>query len=245
MTDRAHNDNRLELVHRFFSGTGSSYDFIVHACTLGFDGRWKRTLVSHIPPGSKRIVDLACGTGIFSLTLARQFPNAKIVGVELREEYLQFAREKAAEQQVTNVEFVLSRAEDYRSTELCDCVVSSYLAKYADLPALIPLSKDMLRDDGVLLMHDFTYPPKAYLVSIFKLYFWFLQRIGSRIFPAWKEIFYGLPRLIEETGWLEELPEVLKAEGFQDIHTQHLTVYGAAIIKARKSHPGNVPPLYE
>lgn len=234
MSDIEHKDSQVELVNRFFSGTGSSYDFIVNALTLGIDRQWKRTIVSHIPRGSKRIVDLACGTGIFSLTLAQHFPKATIVGVELRDEYLQFARRKAAEQKVSNVEFILSRAEDYRSTEPCDCVVSSYLAKYADLSVLIPRSKGMLKDGGLLLMHDFTFPPKKYLVAIFKLYFWFLQRVGSFIFPAWKEIFYGLPRLIEDTRWLEELPEILKTEGFHDIQTQHLTVYGAAIIMARK-----------
>ena len=189
--------------------------------------------MNHIPQGARRIVDLACGTGISSLTLAQHFPEATIVGVELRDEYLQIARRKAAEQNVSNVEFILSRAEDYRSTESCDCVVSSYLAKYADLPVLIPASKGMLKDGGLLLMHDFTFPPKGYLVAIFKLYFWFLQRVGSFVFPVWKEIFYGLPQLIEETRWLEELPAVLKAEGFHDIQTQHLTVYGAAIILAR------------
>lgn len=234
MSESNEQDTRVELVNRFFVGTGSSYDFIVNALTLGIDRRWKRTIVNHIPKASRRIVDLACGTGISTLTLAQRFPEATIVGVELRDEYLQVARKKAVEQKIPNVEFVLSRAEDYRSSAVCDCVVSSYLAKYADLSVLIPASKNMLKEGGLLLMHDFTFPPKGYLVALFKLYFWFLQRVGTLVFPVWKEIFYGLPRLIEETRWLEELPEVLKAEGFHDIRTEHLTVYGAAIIMARK-----------
>jgi demethylmenaquinone methyltransferase/2-methoxy-6-polyprenyl-1,4-benzoquinol methylase len=132
------------------------------------------------------------------------------------------------------VEFVLSRAEDYRSSEAFDCVTSSYLAKYADLKRLIPSIRDLLKKDGVLIMHDFTFPPKAYLVWIWRCYFWLLQRLGSRLYPAWREIYYGLPGLIEHSSWTAELPQVLWENQFRTIQLKYLTAYGSAIITARK-----------
>lgn len=227
-------DPKLELVHRFFSGTGGSYDSMVKYATFGIDSLWKRRMVHLIPCGSKRILDLACGTGISTRTIAKRFPDAHVVGVELRDEYLGIARQKAQEIGNHNMEFVLSRAEDYRSGESFDCVSSSYLAKYADLKILIPSLKDLLKPDGLLIMHDFTFPPKAYLVWIFRLYFKILQRVGSPIFPAWREIFYGLPRLIEETQWVPELRAELEKHGFRDLHLEYLTMYGSAIMTARK-----------
>jgi demethylmenaquinone methyltransferase/2-methoxy-6-polyprenyl-1,4-benzoquinol methylase len=227
-------DPKLELVHRFFSGTGGSYDSMVNYATFGIDSLWKRRMVNLIPYGSKRILDLACGTGISTRTIAKRFPDAHVVGVELRDEYLGIARKKAQEIGNPNMEFVLSRAEDYRSGEFFDCVSSSYLAKYADLKRLIPSLKDILKPDGLLIMHDFTFPPKAYLVWIFRLYFKILQRVGSPIFPAWREIFYGLPRLIEETRWVPELRAELEKHGFRDLHLEYLTMYGSAIMTARK-----------
>lgn len=227
-------DSKLELVHRFFSGTGGSYDSMVNYATFGIDSLWKRRMVNLIPYGSKRIMDLACGTGISTRTIAKRFPDAHVVGVELRDEYLGIARKKVQEIGNPNMEFVLSRAEDYRSGEFFDCVSSSYLAKYADLKRLIPSLKDILKPDGLLIMHDFTFPPKAYLVWIFRLYFKILQRVGSPIFPAWREIFYGLPRLIEETRWVPELRAELEKHGFRDLHLEYLTMYGSAIMTARK-----------
>ncbi|MBA3967075.1 MAG: class I SAM-dependent methyltransferase [Nitrospirales bacterium] len=227
-------DPKLELVHRFFSGTGDSYDSMVNYATFGIDSLWKRRMVNLIPYGSKRILDLACGTGISTRTIAKRFPDARVVGVELRDEYLGIARQKAQEIGKPNMEFVLSRAEDYRSDESFDCVSSSYLAKYADLKRLIPSLKDLLKPDGLLIMHDFTFPPKPYLVWIFRLYFKILQRVGSPIFPAWREIFYGLPRLIEETRWVPELRAELEHHGFRDLHLEYLTMYGSAIMTARK-----------
>ena len=39
-------DSRVQLVERFFAGTGSSYDFMVNAATFGIDRVWKRRIVA-------------------------------------------------------------------------------------------------------------------------------------------------------------------------------------------------------
>jgi demethylmenaquinone methyltransferase / 2-methoxy-6-polyprenyl-1,4-benzoquinol methylase len=222
-------DTRLEIVERFFRGTGSTYDVVVNVATFGIDHLWKRRIVSLIPSHAERILDLACGTGISTAAIARRFPNARIVGVELRDEYLAFARRR-----LPQVQFVLSRAEDYRSAEPFDCITSSYLAKYADLGRLVPQCRDMLRDDGVLLMHDFIYPPKRTLVALWRLYFKLLQTIGGVLLPSWREIYYGLPELIERTRWLAELKALLAQHRFRDIRVEYLSAYGAAIVSARR-----------
>ena len=227
-------DSRLALVERFFQDTGKSYDCMVNLATFGIDRLWKRRMVQLIPPQSRRVADLACGTGISTLAIARRLPECQVIGVELRDEYLAIAREKVRRLGLANVELVLSRAEDYRSEAPFDCISSSYLAKYADLPQLVSNAWDMLTPGGLFLMHDFTYPPKPYLVHIWRLYFTALQRLGSPFFPAWREIYYGLPQLIEQTRWLEELAAALQERGFADIRRQDLTLYGSAIVTARR-----------
>lgn len=227
-------DPRLAIVERFFAGTGDSYDFMVNLATLGGDRRWKRRIVDLIPTDARRVLDLACGTGISTLAIAEARPDCRVVGVELRDEYLQFARDKVAKSGRSNVELVLSRAEDFRSEQPFDAVVSSYLAKYADLPRLTRNSRDMLAPGGLLLMHDFVFPPKPHLVWIWRLQFKVLQVAGGPLFPAWREIYYGLPRLIEQTRWVAELEEVLRDTGFTDIRRDNLDSFGAAIVTARK-----------
>lgn len=227
-------DPRLTLVHRFFAGTGASYDFMVDAATFGIDRRWKRRITNLIPPDARAILDLACGTGISTLAIAARHPDARIVGVELREEYLAVAREKVRRLGPSNIELVLSAAEDYRADGAFDCISSSYLAKYADLARLIPAAYAMLKPGGVMILHDFTFPPKAYLVPVWRLYFVLLRAIGGPLFPAWKEIYRGLPQLIRETRWLDESRERLQGAGFESITCDYLTAYGSAIVHARK-----------
>ena len=92
----------------------------------------------------------------------------------------------------------------------------------------------MLKEGGTLIMHDFTFPPKPYLVWVWRFYFWLLQNVGTPLFPAWKEIYKGLPHLIEETRWINELTNALEINKFQNITMEYLTAYGSAIISARK-----------
>jgi demethylmenaquinone methyltransferase/2-methoxy-6-polyprenyl-1,4-benzoquinol methylase len=230
-------DSRLHLVERFFSGTGSTYDAMVHYATLGIDRRWKEHILAQIPSDARRILDLASGTGILTRALAQRFPLAEVVGVELREEYLAVARDKP----LPNVSFHLGRAEDFSSDAPFDCVVSSYLAKYAEVPRLAAAAASWLTPGGMFLAHDFTLPPHPLLRRIWRLYFFLLQTLGAPVLPAWREIFYGLPRLIEETQWVTELPAALKREGFQNIHLDYLTLSGSALLTAVAPFPASGP----
>jgi demethylmenaquinone methyltransferase / 2-methoxy-6-polyprenyl-1,4-benzoquinol methylase len=227
-------DSGVELVHRFFLGTGPTYDFMVDLCTLGFDRCWKKEILERIPKGSIQILDQACGTGILTFKIAQKFPRSRIVGVDLLEEYLSIAREKARRQKVKNVEFILGRAEEVLLHENFDCITSSYLAKYATLESLTRNAKRMLQSGGHLIMHDFTYPPNHAFAHLWEFYFRILQNAGRWKYPRWGAIFDGLPQLLRETKWVNELTRILRNNAFSDITVQSLTLGTSAIVTAKK-----------
>ena len=227
-------DRRVDLVHSFFSGTGPTYDSLANLCTLGFDRWWKSKILGKIPEGSTRIMDQACGTGILTFNIARKFPRSRIIGVELRDEYLDIAKEKARRLKLNNIEFILGRAEEVLSDESFDCITSSYLAKYAELESLTRNIGKMLRSGGVLIMHDFTYPSNRSFARIWEFYFRILQTVGKVKYPEWSNIFDGLPKLLRETRWVTELINCLQENVFSDIALQSLTFGTTAIVTARK-----------
>jgi len=227
-------DPRIELVHRFFSGTGPTYDYIVNLCTFGFDRLWKKRILDRIPERPTRLIDHACGTGILTFRIARKFPDCRVIGVELRDEYLDIAKEKAKAMGLANVELILSRAEDLFLEGTFDCITGSYLPKYADLVTLTQKTRKMLREGGILVMHDFTFPPHRPVRWIWELYFRLLQTVGSHWFPQWRTIYYELPELIRKTKWVTELVDQLKRNGFSDITIDYLTVGTSAIVTGRK-----------
>jgi len=67
--------------------------------------------------------------------------------------------------------FVHSAAEDFTDTKPCDAIISSYLAKYADLEVLTANAAAMLKPGGILLMHEFTFPSNPTIALLWELYF--------------------------------------------------------------------------
>jgi len=227
-------DYGIVLVHQFFPGTGITYDHMVNLCTIGFDRWWKRKILEKIPEESTRIMDQACGTGILTLKIAQKLPRCLVIGVDVTQEYLAIAKEKAAAAKLNNTHFILGRAEDVLLDQKFDCVTSSYLAKYAKLGSLIRNIRNMLRNGGVLIMHDFTYPPNHAFAHAWELYFKLLQTVGAWRYPQWKAIFDGLPALLRATNWTGELVRSLNENGFSDITGEHLTFGTAAMVTAKK-----------
>ncbi len=224
-----------EIVHRFFDNTGSTYDRIARLCTFGADIWWKHRILERIPKGPTRIVEQACGTGILTVKIARAFPHCQVVGVDVEEEYLAVAKKKTRLLGLGNVRFILGRAEDVLLDETSDCIVSSYLAKYADLAVLVSKADKMLKAGGILVMHDFTYPPNRVFLRLWLFYFTLLQTIGSRIYPQWQPAFNGLPELLCDTTWVDDLCSLLRKHAFSGIIVEPLTFGTAAIVAAQKS----------
>ena len=232
----------VETAHRFFSGTGSSYNLIANVCTFGFDFWWKRKILREIPKNPRCILDQACGTGILTIKLARRFPLCRVIGVELQEEYLDIARNRVNRLNLSQVEFHLGRAEEIVPQTGIDCVTSSYLAKYADLGTLAHQAKKMLRPGGVLIMHDFTYPSGGVFLRLWKFYFRILQSMGTWAFPEWGTAFHELPAFLAGTRWVDELVSCLKESGFTDIRLQRLFMSTAAMVGQKRS---GFPPARE
>ena len=223
-----------ELVHRFFSGTGTTYDFMVNFWTFGVDGWWKKKILKKIPQRPVRIIDQASGTGILTFKIARRFPACKVIGVELRYEYLTLAKNKARASEIRNVDFIQGRAEDVTLNEPIDCITSSYLAKYAEFQTLIPNAKKMLKKGGLLIMHDFTYPPGRVLGPLWEFFFKIMQGVGTRVYPQWRIIFYELPVLLRQTTWVHDLVQSLRKNGFSGITVEPLTRGTSTMVTARK-----------
>jgi 23S rRNA (uracil1939-C5)-methyltransferase/tRNA (uracil-5-)-methyltransferase len=59
--------------------------------------------------GAKFLVDAYCGSGLFSLTLAKRFEQ--VAGVEVSETSCEWARKNAAANQITNAKFLTASAE--------------------------------------------------------------------------------------------------------------------------------------
>jgi demethylmenaquinone methyltransferase/2-methoxy-6-polyprenyl-1,4-benzoquinol methylase len=224
----------FETARRFFANTASTYDRCVLVWTLGLDQRWKRKILGQIPLAPRCMIDQACGTGILTLQIASRFPSCRVIGVELHREYLSLAAQKADVLGVSNVHWVQGRAEDVVLKGQYDCITSSYLAKYADMDRLVQGARKMLRDGGVLVVHDFTYPRKRLLSTALGLHFQIMRALGTLAFPQWRIVFHELEAFLKTSRWVPELISSLEKNGFCRIRAKRLTFGFATIVSATR-----------
>src|SRR5580700_9588261 len=79
----------LGLMRAMFSTVAPRYDFFTRVFSYGMDGRWKKLGVERAQLQKDALVlDLACGTGDFSLLIKQHHPDSRPVVVDLTEPML-------------------------------------------------------------------------------------------------------------------------------------------------------------
>ena len=125
---------------------------------LGSDpGEIAGLLKKHLPRAAKaKILDLCCGKGAVSVALAREL-GAMVKGVDMMPEFLEYAREKAAEAGVGHLcEFELRDAKEAVKTERgYDCVVYGAAGDALGEPAVIPRKlRDTVKTGGLVVIAE-------------------------------------------------------------------------------------------
>lgn len=223
-----------ELAERYFTDNGASYDHIARVSTLGLDSWWKHKILKKLPAAPQRILEQASGTGILTCKIARRYPSCRVIGVELQEDYLRIARQKVRELGLRNVDFIHGRAESVVLEGEFDCIVSDYLAKYVDLDPLVAQASRMLRQGGVLIMHELTRPTRPLFLALWNTHFKVLQAYGRWRHPEWSLAFEDVPDLLARTRWVDELSQALRAHRFADIAIEPQLFGASVLVSARR-----------
>ena len=217
-------ESAKNLVPKFFDETGSTYDGVVSYGTLGKDKYWKKEILRQISNGNS-FLDLACGTGILTRKIAKKFPKAKIIGMDITKSYLDVAKRNS--NSFDNISFILDDAEEFKLDSKFDCITASYLPKYCDSEILVKNCINHLNPGGKIIFHDFTYPKNLVVRGLWNFFLRLLGLMGYFI-PSWKDALIGLPKLIRRTKWLDRYSDVMGKNGL-DVNHQYLT-YGASAI---------------
>ena len=217
------------IAKKFFSNqNAASYDRIVKYTTFGCDSLWKQNIANFITPEYKNILDVACGTGIFSSFISK-IPFKNLIGVDLTYSYISNAKAKREYSLLVNstAELLPFKSESF------DCIVSCYLAKYAKISLMVDELWRLLKKGGLVIFSDFVYPLNKIMRILWNSYFNILKLSGQIIKP-WKHVFYNLDGVIKRSTWTKDLQIALKKKGFQSLDVKYYTGGTSAIISAFK-----------
>ena len=95
-----------EQIREMFDGIAPSYDRLNHLLSLGADKAWRRrSLRGAVTPDSpQNILDIACGTGDFSIEIARKMhPGSHVTSVDISEKMLEIMKDKVLAHNMGNI----------------------------------------------------------------------------------------------------------------------------------------------
>ena len=214
-----------------FDGIAPTYDLLNHLLSLGADKSWRRDSVDTLKEYTPRtILDLACGTGDFTYLLARRLNPDEIIGCDLSEGMLQFARAKQARQhfeagQQERITFVRGDALDLQFDDgSFEAVTIAYgVRNFQDLDAGLHEMYRVLSPGGHLLIVELAAPPHFPMRQLFWLYSHIVMPTIGWLFSRDRKAYRYLPRTMEAFPQAEKMQEILQQAGFAKVRFHRYT----------------------
>jgi demethylmenaquinone methyltransferase / 2-methoxy-6-polyprenyl-1,4-benzoquinol methylase len=214
-----------------FDAIAPRYDFVTRIFSYGMDRRWKKLGVERASlPNDAAVLDLAAGTGDFSLIIKERLPGARVVALDLTLRMLGLARGRGIEQAVCGDASALPFAD-----AAFDCVVIGYgLRNFPNLEAALREIERVTRTGGTLLTLDFFLPVNPILR---RLYVAYLYANGG----FWGLLLHGRPRIytyiadsLRSFMSADDLRGVLQRMGYAQVNIRPFIFGGIALHKAVK-----------
>ena len=216
-----------------FAPLGPSYDRVGAVLSFGQDPRWRRFLVSCLPAGKGRVLDVATGTGLVADLLLRR--GHAVTGLDQSSDMLAVAHSRFGDR----VELVRASAErlPFRD-ESFDHLTFTYLLRYVDDPGavLCELAR-VVRPGGTIAMLEFAVPRRL-CRPLWELYVRIgLPLAGRAISPGWHEVGQFLGTSIREF-WRRNperaLLEAWRTAGIADVRGRRLSLGGGIVVWGTK-----------
>jgi 2-polyprenyl-3-methyl-5-hydroxy-6-metoxy-1,4-benzoquinol methylase len=99
-----------------------------------------------------RVADIGCGLGSSTVLMAQAYPNSTIVGIDYHAPSIEVAKRKAAEAGVTNVEFLVARAQDFEGDGYDFACIFDALHDMGDPAGAARHIRETLAPDGTFML---------------------------------------------------------------------------------------------
>ena len=147
--------------NKVFDAYAAYYDLLYQDKDYAGEVAYIANLLSRYVKDPKMVLELGCGTGNHALELVRS--GYHVTGVDLSDEMICCARERASTISPQQLNFIQSDLRSFRTEQLFDAVlalfhVMSYQTSNADLKAAIATAAEHLKPGGVFVF-DCWYGP--------------------------------------------------------------------------------------
>lgn len=166
---------KKENIKKLFDNIASDYDKLNHILSLNIDKGWRKKAVKETIDCAEpmQVLDVACGTGDFTIEIARKAaPGSKITGIDLSEGMMKIGRDKIASAAVeATLEYGDCEALTYADNSFDRITVGFGVRNFEHLELGLREMYRVLKKGGKLVILELSIPSNSLIRWCYKLYF--------------------------------------------------------------------------
>ncbi len=219
---------KKEGIRKLFDNIAPDYDKLNHILSLNIDKGWRRKAVREIVDCEKplNVLDVACGTGDFTIEIAQKVAGGSCVtGIDLSEGMMKIGREKILRAGV-KAEMVQGDCEalPYDDGTFDRISVGFGVRNFEHLDTGLKEMCRVLKTGGKLVVLELSVPSNGFVRWCYKLYFLkILPAVGGWI-SGDRGAYEYLPASVLKFPAPERFMEMMSEAGFNDVKHRSLTL---------------------
>ena len=221
-----------------FDRISPKYDALNHILSLDIDKVWRKKtakIVSKNQP--KAILDLATGTADLAIALAKNNPQAHIIGLDISEKMLEIGKEKVKLQNLENqIELHHGDAASlpFEDARFDAVTVAFGVRNFEDLSKGLSEMHRVLKTNGQAVILEFSLPERFPVKQLYNFYFkHLLPNIGKWISKDGNAYSY-LPLSVEKFPKPSDFCNILGSFGLKNCQIKPLSFGIATLYVANK-----------
>ncbi len=219
---------KKEGIRKLFDNIAPDYDRLNHILSLNIDKGWRRKAVKELvdTAGPLEILDVACGTGDFTIEIAQKAPaGSKVTGIDLSEGMMAIGREKI---KAAGVDAVMVQGDceelPYNDDTFHRISVGFGVRNFEHLQIGLNEMYRVLTPGGKLVILELSVPSNPIIRWCYKLYFLnILPTIGGWI-SGDRGAYEYLPASVLKFPAPDKFIPMLQQAGFSKVIHRSLTL---------------------
>lgn len=211
-----------EKIEGMFDNIAKDYDSLNHIMSLSIDKIWRRKAIKKIKDAGEapRVLDVACGTGDFSIAIAKAVRKGEVIGVDISKEMLEVMRQKVLKNKLESI--ISQEVGDGEAMRFPDAsfdrVVNAFgIRNFEDRDKGLREALRVLKPGGRLVILELSRPHNKIIRWFYDLYFLhILPKIGGKV-SGDKAAYAYLPASVKAFPGKKEFTDELRRAGFVNI----------------------------
>lgn len=227
-----------KLVEKMFDNIADNYDTLNHRLSWNIDKGWRRKAIRQLEGFHPQVIlDIATGTGDFAIQSASLLKPQKVIGADISEGMMAIGRKKVEAMGMGDV--ISFQKEDSLNMSFADNTFDAVTAAFGirnfqDLDQGLSEMHRVLRPGGHLSVVELTTPVKFPMKQLYGIYSHTILPLFARLFAKDKSAYEYLTATIEAFPQGEQMMEILRKAGFQEVSFKRLTFGICTLYLAQK-----------